>query len=556
MKTKSPSRSKAKHSNRNKHVLKLFEVLLFIIFMAFQVSTGLAHYRPMVAEGYPKPPPLIDPPEDAALVKVRVVDAASGQRTSATACVNDGAQEPDRDGYRKFSLRQSGNRHKGPIRFRPLKYYFYTDGFFEVRVPPGRVVMEFGKGYEYIPLKVRLRAAPYDTVDLEVRLERWIDTSSQGWYSGDTHIHMDRTGTNDDTLLAVTSAKDIHYAYILSMNTTGYDRGGKYEGWIQARGLGDISTANKGPYFISSGQEYRVSQLGHVTIIMPDEYVPGVGTTPDVNLGPSLGVIADQTHDLRGYIGLAHGGYHNQEADGLLLADKMDFLELLQFGGYRSLGLDGWYDFLNIGFRLPVVGACDFPYTRELGSEITYVWSDEFPTPRTFAQKIAGGKSFATSGPMIFLTVAGRKPGEIIALPAGTDTTFQVSIHVASEIYPVRFLELIVNGWVVSRELFDEPKVAFQFQRSVQITESVWIAARTYAEAGTEAHTNPVYVYVGSRLPFNRDSARNIISRLDGSIETITNADVVKRLKKSRRELEAMLAGKKHALPLPSVQDE
>ncbi len=556
MKTKNLSRSKGKHSDKDRSVLRICVFLLFILLTTFQLSTCLAHYRPMIEEGYPKPPPLIDPGEDAALVRVSVVDAASGEKTSATACVNNGAQEPDRDGYHKFSLRQSGNRHKGPIRFRSLKYYFYTDGFFEVRVPPGRVVMEFGKGYEYIPRKVSLKAAPYDTVDLEVRLERWIDTSSQGWYSGDTHIHMDRTGTNDDTLLAVTSAKDIHYAYILSMNTTGYDRGGKYAGWIQARGLGDRSTANKGPYFISSGQEYRVSQLGHVTIIMPDEYVPGVGTTPDVNLGPSLGVIADQTHDLRGYIGLAHGGYNNQEADGLLLADKMDFLELLQFGGYRSLGLDGWYDFLNIGFRLPVVGACDFPYTRELGSEITYVWSDEFPTPRTFAQRIAGGKSFATSGPMIFLTVAGRKPGEIIALPAGTDTTFQVSVRVASEIYPVRFLELIVNGWVVSRELFDEPKVAFQFQRSVQITESAWIAARTYAEAGTEAHTNPVYVYVGGRLPFNRDSARNIISRLDGSIETITNRDVVKRLKKYRGELENILGDKKHALPLPSVQDE
>jgi len=556
MATRCPARSKVKHFQGKKSILKLCGVLLFSILMTFRVSTGLAHYRPMIEEGYPEPPPLTDPGEDAAVVRVSVKEAASGQRTSATVCVNDGAQEPERDGYAKFSLRRSGNRHKGPIRFRPLKYYFYTDGFFHVRVPPGRVSLEFGKGYEFTPRKVSLQAAPRDTVELEVALERWIDTPSRGWYSGDTHIHMDRTGANDDTLLAVTSARDIHYAYILSMNTTGYDSRGKYESWIQARGLGDRSIANKGPYYISSGQEYRVGQLGHVTIIMPDKYIPGLGATPDVNLGPSLAVIADQTHDLRGYIGLAHGGYHKQEADGLLLADKMDFLELLQFGGYRSLGLDGWYDFLNIGFRLPIVGACDFPYTRELGSEITYVWSNQVPTPRTFAQKIAEGKSFATSGPMLFLKVAGRKPGEIITLPAGSETTFQVTVRVASGIYPVRFVELIVNGWVVERELFDQPKAAFQMERSVKISESAWVAARTYAGAGTEAHTNPVYVYVGDRLPFNRDSARNIIARLDGSIETITNADVLKRLKACRKELESILAGKKHALPLPSVPDE
>lgn len=36
---------------------------------------------------------------------------------------------------------------------------------------------------------------------------------------------MDRTGGNDDSLLAVTSAKDIRYTFLLSMNTDGYDHG-------------------------------------------------------------------------------------------------------------------------------------------------------------------------------------------------------------------------------------------------------------------------------------------------------------------------------------------
>ena len=57
--------------------------------------------------------------------------------------------------------------------------------------------------------------------------------------------------------------------------------------------------------------------------------------------GPSLGVIADQSHELSGFIGLNHGGYYRMEADALGLAGKTDFLELLQLGGYRGLGLDG-----------------------------------------------------------------------------------------------------------------------------------------------------------------------------------------------------------------------
>ncbi|MEA1997488.1 MAG: CehA/McbA family metallohydrolase [Gemmatimonadota bacterium] len=528
----------------------LFLTLSFIMVLPFELYP---HYRPMIELSKPQPPPTVDPGPDAALLRVCLRDAATGRIVSATACVNDGAQEPDRDGYSRFSLRRSGNRMKGPIRFRPLKYYFYTDGRFEVRVPPGTVTLEFGKGYEYAQRKVSLRAAPGDTVELDVSLERWIDMAVSGWYSGDTHIHMNRTGANDDTLLAVTSAKDIRYAYLLSMNTGGYGQGKEYESWLQAEGLGDGSTSNLGPYFISSGQEYRTGTLGHVTIIMTDSYVPGAGFVEDVEKGPSLGVIADQTHKLRGFIGLAHGGYHCQEADGILLADKMDFLELLQFGGYRSLGLDGWYDFLNLGYRLPIVGACDFPYTRELGSEITYIWSDSVPSPRSFAQGLVNGKSFVTSGPMLFLTVGGKKPGEIISFAGGADTTLNVKLEVKSEIYPVRYLELIVNGWVVVREMIPETKTGWQLEHRLRVTGSVWVAARTYSHAGTEAHTNPVYIYVRGRLPFNRDSARNIAARLDGSIEEIPCRDVVEKLKAAKTQLERLLTRQEHSLPLPAI---
>jgi hypothetical protein len=525
--------------------------IIIIIMMIHCVI--FAHYKPMIDEQYPKPPPKVDPGPDAALVRAWIIDVETNEIASATVCVNDGAQEPDHDPYHKFSLRKSANRHKGPMRFRPVKYYFYTDGQFEVRVPPGKVTLEIMKGYEYQPSFIQLDIPEKDTVDLKIHLEKSIDMASMGWYSGDIHIHMDRTGTNDDTLLTITSAKNIKYAYLLSMNTKGYDKGSKYESWLQKKGLGERSITRKGPYFIVSGQEYRTNILGHVLILMSDDYVDGIGINDDITLWPSLSLIADQAHEKNGFIGLSHGGYHLQEADGLLLDDKMDFLELLQFGGYRSLGLDGWYDFLNIGFRLPMVGACDFPYTRELGSEITYVWSDSIPTCRSFMQGIAEGKSFATTGPMLFLEVEAKKPGEIFHFPANTDTMLRVRINVQSPVYPVRNAELIVDGQVVRKQQFDELKNSWQFHHRLRITKSCWIAARTYAEAGTEAHTNPVYVYVDNQLPFNRDCARHIIARLEGSIETIPNKKLTKRLLSLKKEIIKMLEGKKSGLPFPDV---
>jgi hypothetical protein len=530
--------------------------LLYLILVFVLTCNGYSHHRPMISKNKIEPPPTVNPGPHAALIRIKIIDAFTGKQISATACVNDGEQEPDHDPYQKFSLRRAGNRQKGPIRFRPLKYYFYTDGHFEVRVPPGAATLELMKGYEYQPETITIDTAPDETIDLVVKMEKAIDMGSHGWYSGDTHIHMDRTGNNDDTLLTITSAKDIRYAYLLSMNTGGYDRGNTYESWLQEKGLGDRSVAGNGPYFISSGQEYRTDHLGHISLIMPNEYVPGIGHTEDTDLGPSLGVIADQTREREGFVGLCHGGYHHQEADGVLLGDKMDFLELLQFGGYRSLGLDGWYDFLNIGFHLPIVGACDFPYTRELGSEITYVWSDKVPTPRTFAEKLAEGNSFATSGPVLFLEVSHRKPGQIITFPAGTDTTLSVNINVKSHIYPVRYVELIVNGRIVEQEIFAQLKRSGQWQFKLPVHKSCWVAARTYAEAGTEAHTNPVYIYIGHQRPFNRDSARNIIARLDGSIESIPNPEIVGQLLELQEQLFSLLDGRRSLLPFPKIESK
>ncbi len=533
--------------------MNVFIRLLLLTLILNLSSMIYSHHKDMIDKHVPVPPPTIDPGPDAALVIVHIIDSETNETTSATACINEGAQEPDNDPYHKFSLRQSGNRHKGPIQYRPLNYYFYTDGNFEVRVPVGNVTLEIMKGYEYRSQFIQISVGKRDTVALKIRLKKAINMKSLGWYSGDTHIHMDRTGENDDTLLTITSAKNIQYAYLLAMNTDGYDKDLTYSGWGQKKGLGDGSVFHKGSYYISSGQEYRTSTLGHVTIIMPDEYVPGIGKTDDVELGPSLGIIADQSHELNGFIGLAHGGYHHQEADGLLLDDKMDFLELFQFGGYRSLGLDGWYDFLNIGFRIPIVGACDFPYTRELGSEITYAWSEKTLTPRTFAKKLAEGKSFATSGPMLFLDVDCKKPGEIFNFLEGTDTTLNVQIKVESPIYPVRYVELIKDGQVVERVQFTDLKESCQLNAKLKITKSCWVAARTYAEAGTDAHTNPVYIYVGNNLPFNHDSARQIIGRLDGSIEAIPNKDVTERLEFLKAELTKVLLSKKSKLPFPEV---
>ncbi len=528
--------------------------ILFLggLLISFAYSMQLRRHRQLEVP-VPSPPPPVEVGADAATLNLKIVERGSEAPVSATLSVNGGAVEGE-TAYLEHSLRRSANRHKGPIRFRPLDYYFYTDGTLSLKVPPGRCTVEVRKGYEYIPSNRTFELDPGQVLDATVTLSRWIDMAAQGWYSGDTHIHFERTGTNDDDLLTLTSARDIRYAFSLSMNTRGYSLGGAFESWHQAHGLGDGSVRSRGPYFLTSGQEYRTRTLGHVTILMASEYVPGVGHTRNTDRGPSLGVIGDQARELGGVIGLNHGGYTRLEADSLALAGKMEFLELLQFGGYRGLGLDGWYDFLNLGYRWPIVGASDYPATRELGDCLTYVRASSPPTPRGFVEGLVRGESFATSGPMLRVTVNGKQPGESILAEGKTRLELQVDIRVSSPLYPIRYVDLIRNGRVVSRDFAADGRASWELSRRIELSSSGWVAVRAYSDAGTEAHSNPVYVYLDGKLPFDDDACGQILARLDSSIRAIPEERIVEQVRELRDRLARYRdTGDSQGLALPSV---
>ena len=514
---------------------RLKALFLLLLAFSFAYSFQLDRHR-MVEESPPLPPPLVDPGPDAATLDLTIVGRDSGERLSATVSVNGGAQEPEHDPYRPYSLRNAGNRHKGPIRFRKLNYYFFTDGSFSVKVPPGTCRVEIRRGYEYTPALQTFHLEKGETLEATLHLRRWIDMAREGWYSGDTHIHFERDGGNDDALLTLTSARDIRYAFSLSMNTTGYGLGQEFESWGQAHGLGEESTRKKGVYYLSSGQEYRAGNLGHVTVLAK-EYVAASGPSENVNESPSLGVIADQAHQLSGFIGLNHGGYFRREADALGLTGKMDFLELLQFGGYRGLRLDGWYDHLNLGYRWPIVGASDFPYTRELGDCVTYVRSDREPTVREFLEAVASGHSFATSGPMVFLEVNGKGPGELIA-SENEAISLEVEARVLSPLYPVRHVDVVWNGRVVSRRFDPVGRSRWEISERLKVERSGWLAVRAYEGTGADAHTNPVYVSLNGKLPFDDDACGQILTRLEGSIRLTPNQEMQERLRDLKERLQ------------------
>lgn len=460
-------------------------------------------------------------------IQLSITDAATGEPTFCRVNVvgpDGNYYEPDDNPLKTWSLSRLGNRKaKGPFRY--YGWFFYTDGTCEVAVPPGEARIEVWKGFEFVPAVVKTSMKLGETVQVGIELERAVDMAARGWYGGDTHIHLDRRNDADDArVLDLAAVEDIRFAHILCMNDPRtYQPVMDQQTWLQMQGMGTASVRKRGIYQIASGQEYRCSTFGHICLVGESRLVDADGLKTDPNNWPVFGVVSDECRSVGGRSFHAHGGYE-QEIYADFVQRATDGVELLQFAEYRGISLAGWYHILNAGFRFPAVGASDFPYCRALGDCRTYVYLEKEPTFESWIAGAAAGRSFFTTGPLLEVKVNGKRPGETLELPAG-EHRLEVAVTYRSPVAVVQELQVIVNGTVTTSKLpGKEPLIGEQsFRTEVPVREPTWVAVRLTGRSpnnreDAEAHTNPVYVHVGGKAPFRRESVVWLLEKLDGQI--------------------------------------
>lgn len=419
-----------------------------------------------------------------------------------------------------------GNRKdKAPYRY--LGRFFYAWGKTSVLVPAGLNRVEIWKGFEYRPQVVELVAESGQNHAMTVELERVAAMEPLGWHSGDPHLHLPReSARDDDVILDLLEAEDIRYGSILGYN----EPAGPYSGFMeklaspQQRGLGAKSARDRGGYHIQSGQEYRNTTYGHILLFNRDQLIfPGQDLNADN--WPVYGLVARETMDQGGFAAYAHGGYR-QEIYADVALGALNAIELLQFGIYREIGLTDWYHMLNAGYRIPCLGASDWPACRWLGDCRTYVEHDGSPDFAGWLRGMAEGRSFVTTGPLLIVQVDGHGPGERCAFSGKGPHALKVSVRLACEVTSVQKLDLIVNGEVVKSLAVSNrsPGEVWQsFDATLEITESSWIAARAWSQTpggrpDAEAHTNPVYAEVDGKAVYRQGSLDAWVERIDGQI--------------------------------------
>lgn len=482
--------------------------------------------------------PAVADAADRATLSVRVIDRGTGEPAFCRVNVvaSDGNYyEPHGHALAPWSLHRTANRQgKGPIRY--YGWFFYTPGTFTVDVPAGPARIEVWKGYEYRPVHRAVDAAAAETRQVQIEIERTAPMAEIGYYSGDTHVHLDRRTRDDDQrALDLLAAEDIHLGYILCMNDPrAYSGVMARQEWPQQRGFGPSSQLSRGPYSIVSGQEYRCGTYGHICFLMHDRLVLE-GITVDPNNWPVFGLAAQEVRRLGGYSFHAHGGY-SKEIYADFAQRATDGVELLQFAEYRGVSLEGWYRMLSVGYRFPAVGASDFPYCRALGDCRTYVHCEQPPSCADWARRAAEGRSFFTTGPLVLLEVETRRPGDTIELAGPGPHQVVARVRVRCEVTPVASVDVVVGGQVVRRMAVPGGLAGhwIELEHKLSISDSTWVAARAHSLAPSgrpdaEAHTNPVYIHVDGRAPYRQTDLDWLVERLDERIDELAARDFVEK---------------------------
>ncbi|MEE2692172.1 MAG: CehA/McbA family metallohydrolase [Pseudomonadota bacterium] len=422
-------------------------------------------------------------------------------------------------------------------------HYFHTDGSAEAALPPGEATVTVWRGLENA-VETRKVMVGKSGAGVEIIFASLNDDGLfNGWESGDPHVHMNYGGAyrmTPERLLGQAAAEDLDIVFNLIVNK---------EQRIPDIGYFSTETEEGEGVLLAQAQEYHTSVWGHLGLIgLEDHYLLGdyVGypKTALASLYPDNAAVSRLARAQGALVGYVHpfdvapDPANDQKLTNALPVDvalgAVDYIEAVGFSDHRETE-KVWHALLNCGFRLPAAGATDamtdYASLRgPVGMNRTYVWVDE-PVPnakahvRRWLDGLKAGRSFATNGPLLSLTVGDAGPGGEIRLKNGVHR-LSWSAEIRS-IAPVDRVEIVVNGAVaVALPLSDDGRSAAGMGE-IEVDGSGWVLLRAVSDKASPlvfdlypyATTSPVYVTVGGKPVRSAADAGYFIKWIDRLID-------------------------------------
>jgi len=401
---------------------------------------------------------------------------------------------------------------------------FYCPGQFQVSLKGGPCQIVVERGTEYKPLRWAKDLSWKGDVDVELRLERWIDLPEAGWYPGNTHIHYDQNEkqpyerlklephVNDFSVTVVSILRRWDLKYASNRFPIGL-----FTDYSTAHHVLDIGEENRHNFW-DGGFGY-----GHIMLFRITEQVDPVSRgmlvddfNPDY---PPLCFACDDAKRQGGVVLWCHNGL-GMEAPVAAVLGKLDGMNL--FDPYwMDPEYDLWYQMLNCGFFLPASTGSDWfvcssnRVYAQTGTEFTY---------DRWINGLKRGETFITNGPALLMTVNGMGPGALFPCPVGT----KAELHaVWKSHHPINLIEVIENGAVIAKRELPEGSVEGELRETVTVNTDGWLALRCIGHARDSfehhvwAHTSPVYTQTGTPPPQRKASAQFFVDSINRSLEWV-----------------------------------
>ena len=422
-------------------------------------------------------------------------------------------------------------------------HYFRTTGAFEVEVPAGPVTVYARKGLEYRPTSMTVEVPPGGGSDVTLELGRFVNARTTGWHSGDTHVHdlhQGRFGLTHEDFFNDLASEDLQVSIaLIHMDGT------------RLMGRWDDLTGRPHPlstdgHILQYAQEFRGS-FGHVGLPGVREFItPLVGGAANTPFAADV-LNADYLEAARER-GASGGFMHpfngpvdtpEQVSASEIPVDAAlgvgDFYDVICFWYDELDNAEIYYRLLNAGFRIAATGGTD---------NFSDVWRDPGPgASRTYARlegpvtvdawlaAVRERRTFATNGPLLFLTVDGTPPGGEISVPEGGGGERLVVVKAASN-SPLHKVEIVVNGRVAEVHDVDGRGERFRVESRVRLEGSGWIAARAVgppsplvADGYAFAQTSPVWVVSGGRDYRSADDIRFLLAAVEAFRARVVERD-------------------------------
>jgi hypothetical protein len=436
-------------------------------------------------------------------VHVRVNDAATGQPTPVRIRFAGPNGEYFPPLGRSAEFPTGRNEDVGGSVYLSGQRFAYIDGACEVPLPTSvPLSIEITKGIEYIPIRETI-ALGEGQLSLRFAIERWTDERFGGFVHVDSRCHF--IASHAAKLEAMAEGIDIANLLIVAQDYPSND-GHMYRVTPNMTAFSGQTAAIDRVFVNTFNVHPALGRLGLLNCHRP-VFPLTFGHIEETD-DWSLADWCDQCHRKKGLVVWCdayrpEAGLPGGEALVESILGRIDAFEI-DASDRKSPFLPMWYQLLNAGIRLPLVGGSGKDSNRiAIGSMRTLTSATE-RSYSEWIESVRRGATVASNAPFVGLRVNGQPLGSPLTQ---LGSTLQLEASAAS-LVPFERLELIVDGEVVAGVSGRPGDITTAKIEVEHLSDNCgWIAARCwgpprpelYPQVPVFAHTSPIFIDRSSR---------------------------------------------------------